>query len=102
MYAQAKEARYVSPSGFSFVAPKGWKRDDADKSMGRVRYTLTEPTQGRVLASLATVYVADGATLESQAEKVRTLATEQGDKVTVVSEKKGDVRNCSGNCVGGQ
>ncbi|MBC7804852.1 MAG: hypothetical protein H7145_01760 [Akkermansiaceae bacterium] len=81
------QAKYVSPTGFSFVAPKGWKRDDAEKSMGRVRYTLTEPTQGRVLVSLATVYVADGSTLESLAEKVRTLARENGDQMTIVSDK---------------
>lgn len=82
------QTKYVSPTGFSFTAPKGWKRDDAEKSMGRVRYTLTEPMQGRVLASLATVYMADGSTLEPLAEKVRTLAKENGDQMTIVSDKQ--------------
>ena len=84
-YAQA---RYTSRDGYSFVAPARWQFDDADISMGRVRYVLTT-SDTRVVASLAVRTVTDkGTTLDGLADAVRQTAKDGGDKVSIVREKK--------------
>ena len=81
------QTRFVSPGGkYSFAAPAKWDRDDADISMGRMRYVKTVET--RVIVSLSVRTVTDtGTTLDSLADAVRQTAKDNGDKETTLRDK---------------
>ena len=90
------QTRFSSPAGYSFTAPAKWQRDDADISMGRVRYALVTPDT-HVVASLAISTIkGDGTDLNTLADKVRQDAKDNGDKMTIVSDKSVSVGGVPG------